>query len=141
MSVEDAGKKRDRPDATGRRRPAWPRPGDRDRGQAIVAGPDRRGLLRDYLADALSPEDRRGSRRPCATRPSSAAGSRTSATTASDSQLHTLGAIWHRARLTCPGRQQLGSFLLDALDPDLAGYISSTSRSSSAPSARPTSTT
>jgi hypothetical protein len=40
-----------------------------------------------------------------------------------DSQLHTLGAIWHRARLTCPGRQQLGSFLLDALDPELAGYI------------------
>ena len=40
-----------------------------------------------------------------------------------DSQLHTLGAIWYRARLTCPGRQQLGSFLLDALDPELAGYI------------------
>jgi hypothetical protein len=40
-----------------------------------------------------------------------------------DGQLHTLGAIWHRARLTCPSRQQLGSFLLDALDPELASYL------------------
>jgi hypothetical protein len=37
--------------------------------------------------------------------------------------LHTLGAIWRRARLTCPTRQQLGSTLLDALDPALADYI------------------
>lgn len=37
--------------------------------------------------------------------------------------LHTLGAIWRRARLTCPTRQQLGSILLDALDPDLAAYL------------------
>ena len=40
-----------------------------------------------------------------------------------DFQLHTLGGIWHRSRLTCPSRQQLGSYLLDALDPQLAGYI------------------
>ena len=40
-----------------------------------------------------------------------------------DGQLHTLGAIWHRTRLTCPGRQQLGSYLLDALDPELASYL------------------
>ena len=37
--------------------------------------------------------------------------------------LHSLGAIWRRARLTCPSRQQLGSLLLDALDPDLADYL------------------
>jgi hypothetical protein len=41
----------------------------------------------------------------------------------SDAGLHTLGAIWRRARLTCPTRQQLGSALLDALDPELAAYI------------------
>ena len=29
-----------------------------------------------------------------------------------DAGLHTLGAIWRRGRLTCPTRQQLGSFLL-----------------------------
>src|SRR5260370_29321072 len=40
-----------------------------------------------------------------------------------DGQLHTLGAIWHRFRLTCPSRQQLGSFLLEALDPELASYL------------------
>lgn len=41
-----------------------------------------------------------------------------------DPMLHTLGAIWKRGRLSCPTRQQLGSFLLDALDDDLADYIS-----------------
>ncbi len=40
-----------------------------------------------------------------------------------DPDLHTLGAIWRRGRLTCPTRQQLGSYLLDALDPDLADYL------------------
>lgn len=40
-----------------------------------------------------------------------------------DSGLHSLGAIWRRSRLTCPSRQQLGSLLLDALDPDLADYL------------------
>ncbi len=37
--------------------------------------------------------------------------------------LHSLGAIWRRNRLTCPNRRQLGSLLLDALDPDLAAYL------------------
>ena len=37
--------------------------------------------------------------------------------------LHSLGAIWRRNRLTCPTRQQLGSLLLDVLDPDHADYI------------------
>jgi anti-sigma factor RsiW len=40
-----------------------------------------------------------------------------------DLGLHTLGAIWRRGRLSCPTRQQLGSYLLDALDPDLASYL------------------
>jgi hypothetical protein len=40
-----------------------------------------------------------------------------------DPALHTLGAIWRRSRLTCLTREQLGSFLLDVLDPDLAGYV------------------
>ncbi len=41
----------------------------------------------------------------------------------SEAGLHSLGAIWRRARLTCPSRQQLGSLLLDALDPELAAYL------------------
>lgn len=40
-----------------------------------------------------------------------------------DTSLHSLGAIWRRSRLTCPTREQLGSYLLDALDPDYAAYI------------------
>src|SRR5690349_10625614 len=39
-----------------------------------------------------------------------------------EGSLHTLGAIWRRARLTCPTRQQWGSYLLEALDPELADY-------------------
>lgn len=40
-----------------------------------------------------------------------------------DPDLHSLGAIWRRARLSCPTRQQLGSYLLDALDPAYANYL------------------
>ncbi len=37
--------------------------------------------------------------------------------------LHTLGAIWRRARLSCPSREQLGQFLLGTLDPDHEDYL------------------
>ena len=40
-----------------------------------------------------------------------------------DVGLHSLGAIWLRGRMTCPTRQQWGSYLLDALDPDHAAYL------------------
>src|SRR5512145_3293490 len=36
---------------------------------------------------------------------------------------HSLGAIWRRSRLTCPTRQELGSFLLGALDSDRQEYV------------------
>jgi hypothetical protein len=36
---------------------------------------------------------------------------------------HSLGAIWRRERLSCPTREQLGGFLLQALDPDLFDYV------------------
>jgi hypothetical protein len=36
---------------------------------------------------------------------------------------HSLGAIWRRERLSCPSREQLGSFLLDVLDDDHRDYI------------------
>lgn len=35
---------------------------------------------------------------------------------------HSIGAIWRRARLSCPTREQLGSYLLEALEPDFQGY-------------------
>jgi hypothetical protein len=36
---------------------------------------------------------------------------------------HALGAIWRRRRLTCPPREQLGSYLLQVLDPDVQDYL------------------
>jgi hypothetical protein len=36
---------------------------------------------------------------------------------------HSVGAIWRRERLSCISREQLGSYLLEALDEDLMDYI------------------
>src|SRR5947209_17797300 len=36
---------------------------------------------------------------------------------------HSLGAVWRRERLTCPGREQLGSYLLGVLDEGHQDYI------------------
>jgi DNA-binding phage protein len=36
---------------------------------------------------------------------------------------HSLGAVWRRERLTCPTREQLGSFLLQVLDEGQQDYI------------------
>ncbi len=36
---------------------------------------------------------------------------------------HSLGAIWRRERLTCPTREQLGSYLLDVLDDAQRDYV------------------
>jgi len=37
--------------------------------------------------------------------------------------VHTLGDIWRRHRLSCPTREQLGSYLLGALPDAAAAYI------------------
>jgi len=36
---------------------------------------------------------------------------------------HSIGAIWRRSRLTCPNREQLGSYLLSVLESDHQDYI------------------
>jgi hypothetical protein len=36
---------------------------------------------------------------------------------------HSIGAIWRRERLSCPPRDQLGSYLLQVLDPGVQDYI------------------
>lgn len=36
---------------------------------------------------------------------------------------HSLGAIWRRERLTCPTREQLGSYLLQVLDESEQDYL------------------
>jgi anti-sigma factor RsiW len=37
--------------------------------------------------------------------------------------VHSLGEIWRQHRLSCPTREQLGTYLLGALDEGSAGYI------------------
>jgi hypothetical protein len=40
-----------------------------------------------------------------------------------DGGSHSLGDIWRRHRLTCPTRNELGSFLLGVLPPEHAAYL------------------
>ena len=63
------------------------------------------------------------SRRPCAARPRSAQRLEDVRQDRPESAVHTLGAIWRRARLSCPDREELGGYLLEALDPEHLDYI------------------
>lgn len=80
-------------------------------------------MLRNYLSDALPPEDLAKVEKALRDSAQLRARLEDVRNNREDIQLHTLGAIWHRCRLTCASRQQLGSYLLDALDPELAAYI------------------
>jgi anti-sigma factor RsiW len=40
-----------------------------------------------------------------------------------DAGVHSLGAIWRRHRLSCPARDQLGSYLLGAMEPAESAYV------------------
>jgi len=40
-----------------------------------------------------------------------------------DAGVHTVGAMWRRNRLSCPSREQLGSFLLEVLDAGHMQYV------------------
>ncbi len=40
-----------------------------------------------------------------------------------DQGAHTIGAIWRRHRISCPTREQLGSYLLEALDEQIHSYV------------------
>lgn len=40
-----------------------------------------------------------------------------------DTGVHSLGAIWRRHRLSCLTREQLGSYLLGTLSPEMARYV------------------
>jgi hypothetical protein len=95
----------------------------RSRDHAVTPVPIDDTILRNYLADALTSEE--SARVEKALRDSAELRARLEDVrqNRADGQLHTLGAIWNRARLTCPSRQQLGSYLLDALDPELASYL------------------
>ena len=40
-----------------------------------------------------------------------------------DAGIHSLGAIWRKNRVSCPTREQLGSYLLKTVPDELADYI------------------
>src|SRR5215510_13560839 len=40
-----------------------------------------------------------------------------------DAGVHSLGAVWRRHRLSCPTREQLGSYLLGVLDAGQEEYL------------------
>jgi hypothetical protein len=36
---------------------------------------------------------------------------------------HSVGAVWRRRQLTCPSREEMGSYLLEALDEGRTAYV------------------
>jgi len=80
-------------------------------------------ILRAYLADTLRPEELARVEKALRDSAELRAQLEEVRENRGDLGLHTLGAIWRRGRLTCPTRQQLGSYMLDALDPELASYL------------------
>ena len=96
---------------------------DRDRGSRTDSPVIDENTLRAYLADTLCPEDQARVEKALRESAELRAQLEDVRQNRGVAGLHSLGAIWRRARLTCPTRQQLGSALLDALDPALAAYI------------------
>jgi hypothetical protein len=95
----------------------------RERDAAATPAAIDRSVLVSFLADTLPPEESARVEKALRTSAELRALLEDVRQNRPDGQLHTLGAIWHRARLTCPSRQQLGSYLLDALNPQLASYL------------------
>jgi hypothetical protein len=84
--------------------------------------PLRQSDLDGYLDEALSPEEM--SRVEQALRDDPELREQLAAINARrDAGVHSLGEIWRRHRLSCPPREQLGSYLLDAVPDELADYI------------------
>lgn len=81
-----------------------------------------RETLRDYLADALPDAETAAVEQALRTQPAVQA-LFNQVRQEADRGEHSVGAVWRRERLSCPTREQLGGFLLQALDPDLLDYI------------------
>jgi len=82
----------------------------------------REAELEAYLDEALPPEEM--ARIEAALRDNSPLARQLAEIIARrDSGLVSLGAVWRRLRLSCPTRQELGSYLLGVLPDDAAGYV------------------
>ena len=79
-------------------------------------------ILRDYLHDAL-PEAEMGAVEKVLRDDTAARALFDEVRAEEDRGEHTIGAIWRREHLSCPTRDQLGGYLLQALDPARLDYI------------------
>ena len=78
--------------------------------------------LEAYLDEALSPEEMAAIEKALRRQPDLV--QRLAAINARrDAGVHTLGEVWRRFRVSCPTREQLGSYLLNALDEEQAEYL------------------
>lgn len=77
--------------------------------------------LESYLDEALSPAEMAAVESELRANPK--LGQRLAAINGRrDAGVHTIGEIWRRNRVSCPTREQLGSYLLDALDKPQMDY-------------------
>ena len=79
-------------------------------------------VLRDYLHDAL-PDSEMGTVEKILREDSAMRALFNEVRAEEDRGEHTIGAIWRREHLSCPTRDQLGGYLLQALDPSRIDYI------------------
>src|SRR5689334_3843703 len=78
--------------------------------------------LEAYLDEALAPEEMARIEQEARVTPTLVA-RLAGIHAARDSGSHSLGDIWRRHRLTCPTRNELGSYLLKALDDEQIEYV------------------
>lgn len=81
-----------------------------------------RQTLRDYLNDALPDAETAAVEKALRDKPEIVALFHEVRQEA-DASGHTLGGVWRRERISCPTRDQLGAYLLEALDPDQLDYV------------------
>jgi hypothetical protein len=91
-------------------------------GSILMSATFRPSDLEAYLDEALPAEEMAGIEKSLRKDPELLQ-HLTAVHTRRNSGVHTLGEIWRRHRVSCPTREQLGSYLLKALPDDLAGYI------------------
>jgi hypothetical protein len=80
------------------------------------------GIIRDFLRDAL-PADRMAAIERAARSDSALMATIANERDAMNRGDHSLGSIWQEHQVSCPTREQLGSYLIQAIDPDHAAYI------------------
>lgn len=78
--------------------------------------------LEAYLDEALTPADMADMERVLRNRPDLLQ-QLADINRRRDAGVHTLGEIWRRHRVSCPSREQLGSYLLGALHGELEDYV------------------